>query len=148
MNYRLTFPIEPYPRRLEAKVVRVGGRFVAKIHLNKKSEKNQKALAQLARIQWKGTPLAGPLSVHILFLFAKPKKPKNSEHIVFPDCDNLIKNLWDALTKAGVWEDDAQIWQVCATKKYCETVETPRTEIIIQTEKPVSLPFPDRRKPK
>jgi len=146
VNYRLTFPIEPYPRRLQAKVVRLGRSSVAKIHLHKKSESHQKTTIQLACIQWKKPPLTGPLSVHILFIFARLKKPKHEKHIVFPDCDNLLKNLWDALTKAGVWQDDSQVWSVCAQKKYCEGVDTPRTEIIIQTEEASVLPFLDKRK--
>jgi Holliday junction resolvase RusA-like endonuclease len=143
----LTFPIEPYPRRLEAKVFRAAGRPVGKIHLHSKSLKHQKATIQLAKLQWKRPPLTGPISLHVLFLFERPKKPKHAtNHIVFPDCDNLLKNLMDSLTKSGVWKDDAQVWSVCAQKKYCEGVDTPRTEVIIETEKVTLLPFPDRRR--
>lgn len=37
-------------------------------------------------------------------------------HTVRPDADNLVKSILDALTRAGVWEDDAQVWDLRVRK--------------------------------
>ncbi len=37
-------------------------------------------------------------------------------HIKTPDTDNLIKPIKDALTEAGMWDDDCQVYDIQATK--------------------------------
>jgi crossover junction endodeoxyribonuclease RusA len=56
-----------------------------------------------AKAQRANVGLVGPLVVDI---FAHvPDRRKR-------DLDNLWKVLGDALTKAGVWKDDSQIWEL------------------------------------
>lgn len=37
-------------------------------------------------------------------------------HTVRPDADNLVKSLLDSLTRAGVWADDAQVYDLRVRK--------------------------------
>lgn len=37
-------------------------------------------------------------------------------HTERPDADNLVKPILDAMTRAGVWQDDAQVWVVTVSK--------------------------------
>jgi crossover junction endodeoxyribonuclease RusA len=53
-------------------------------------------------------PLAIPTMAGRLSLVIEFREPKPSRR---RDLDNFNKALWDALTHAGVWQDDAQIDQ-------------------------------------
>lgn len=145
VNYRLTLPIEPYPRILEAKVVPLSGtkcltckkahRQVGKVHLNGKSKRFQKNCIKLISHQWKKQPLKEALRVFCLFYLERPKSVSRKQRPYptnVPDIDNLVKNIFDAVTKSNVWEDDSQVISLSAQKKYCEGIETPRIEVIIE----------------
>ncbi|MEY2703409.1 MAG: hypothetical protein RLY43_2048 [Bacteroidota bacterium] len=71
-------------------------------------------------------PLNSPITILIKFYFIKPKSSKNKYPIVKPDLDNLIK-LCDSLNGIA-WNDDAQIIDITAQKRY-DKIE--RTEITI-----------------
>jgi Holliday junction resolvase RusA-like endonuclease len=79
--------------------------------------------------------LQGPLAVNIVFIFKPPiswpKKRKiaalGTPHTQKPDLDNLVKILDSG--NAVLWNDDAQIWRISATKEW--GVEA-RTEIVVQ----------------
>ena len=45
-------------------------------------------------------PMSGPIEVFMTFY-----PPDRRKH----DLDNLTKGVWDAMTHAGVWEDDSQV---------------------------------------
>ena len=85
--------------------------------------------ALLSRQYW-GVPLKGPLSVAITFLFPRPKKLKHPVwHIVKSDLDNLVKAACDP-ANGIVWEDDCQICELRAYKKYAPEGKAPH--IIMQ----------------
>lgn len=81
----------------------------------------------------KGMPLiTGPTHIQVEFRFPRPKghfgSGKNSTRLkdnapTFkeskPDCDKLLRAIFDALTGV-VWKDDAQVADVVATKLYCD----------------------------
>lgn len=50
-------------------------------------------------------PVKGDLCVEVV-LFQPPRQRRR-------DIDNPIKTLFDALTHAGVWEDDSQVVELC-----------------------------------
>lgn len=63
----------------------------------------------------------GPVAVHARFYFDPPKSaPKRRR--TWPttrssgDLDKLLRALFDGITDAGVWRDDAQVVQVIAAK--------------------------------
>ena len=81
-------------------------------------------------------PLKGPIIMNVVYYmpvlksFPKWKKAftecHDLPHIVKPDTDNLNKMLGDAFTKAGVYTDDAVVYQFNAKKIYSSM---PRTEV-------------------
>lgn len=62
-----------------------------------------------------GETLTGPVHISVNFLFPHPSGTKKIERTrgAFrtkrPDLDNMVKGLLDGFSKAGVWEDDAQV---------------------------------------
>jgi len=50
------------------------------------------------------------------------------------DADNLAKSVLDALTKAGVWQDDKQVDELLIRKCYGE-----RDEIVVRIERAASI---------
>ena len=82
------------------------------------------------------SPLSGP--VRLVFTACMPMPASASKkrraamqegkigHIVRPDVDNLSKQLLDAMTRLRFWEDDRQVVELIARKRYDET---PRWEV-------------------
>lgn len=67
------------------------------------------------------SPLSCPLNVHMIFTVPKPKSAPKSRRTWpdrKPDLDKLCRSTIDALTDAGVWEDDARIVKLNAKKCY------------------------------
>lgn len=71
-------------------------------------------------------PFGGALSVSIVFYFPFRKTEKKSvikaglpvPKTTKPDLDNMAKNLLDAMTKLGYWDDDALIFDLTLMKYY------------------------------
>ena len=96
-----------------------------------------------AKMQWKGEPLTGPVSIRMTFFVQRPKSHfgtgKNSGKLKpsapefpekKPDLDNYEKFASDCLN--GIcWKDDSQIVDSMTRKRY--TATNPRTEIEIKT---------------
>tara|TARA_A100000171_G_C2103532_1_gene131027 strand:+ start:318 stop:656 length:339 start_codon:yes stop_codon:yes gene_type:complete len=79
-------------------------------------------------------PLIGPLSLELNFVFTRPKTVKRKGwKDTKPDLDNVVKACMDALTNANVWEDDKQVCELTARKRWAEPHETPRAEFILKT---------------
>ena len=72
------------------------------------------------------SPLGGALGVSIVFYFPFRKTEKKSiikaglpvPKTTKPDLDNMAKNLLDAMTKLGYWDDDALIFDLNLMKYY------------------------------
>jgi Holliday junction resolvase RusA-like endonuclease len=73
-----------------------------------------------------------PVALTLLFRLPRPKSlPKKiTYHVKRPDLDNEIKSLSDAMTKAGAWKDDSQIFHLTAAKTYARPGEEGVTVII------------------
>lgn len=64
----------------------------------------------------------GPLKVAASFVLPRPKSAmKRIWPFKKPDLDKLLRSVFDALTDAGVWLDDAQVVKVIAEKRYAES---------------------------
>jgi len=68
----------------------------------------------------KGIPVQVKILIHMPLAKGTSKKAIAKEvgepHIKVPDVDNLIKPIKDALTEAGMWDDDCQVYEIQATK--------------------------------
>lgn len=85
-----------------------------------KTKRFESDIKSIAAEQWLNYPLDGPLMVDVVFRFKRPKSVKRTFVSVKPDCDNLMKALFDSLNKV-VWKDDSQIVYVFACKVYDDT---------------------------
>lgn len=68
-----------------------------------------------------GIAFFGPVTVHMIFTLPKPKsapKHRRTWPDRKPDLSKLVRSTEDALTDAGVWEDDARIVRCVASKVY------------------------------
>ena len=68
-------------------------------------------------------PLAGPVAVELQFALHKPKVAERGPRRwptgkTAGDVDKLARAVLDALTDAGVWEDDGQVVQLLVSKDY------------------------------
>ena len=67
------------------------------------------------------TPLEGPLSLTVMWLFPRGKNHKNGEwRVTKPDTDNLQKMLKDCMTRSGFWKDDAQVVHETVEKRWSD----------------------------
>ncbi len=78
-------------------------------------------------------PITGPIYVTMRFSFQRPKAhygtgknagrlKDNAPHLhpSVPDLDKLIRAVNDGITDSGMWQDDAQVVTLYATKFYSE----------------------------
>lgn len=66
--------------------------------------------------------IEGPVRVHAVFVFEKPKTVTRGWPSVRPDLDKLARALMDGITDAGcVWRDDAQVVEIDTSKVYGTT---------------------------
>ena len=76
--------------------------------------------------------LDSPLHVEATFILARPKRPKFDAPAVPPDLDKYVRALFDGITQAGVWKDDARAVSIHATKRYVVGLEEPHTNVLIR----------------
>ena len=84
---------------------------------------------------------SGPVAVTLHFGFVRPKshyrktggltKSAPIGHLNKPDLDNCVKAVFDALTTIGVWTDDTQVVDLCATKRYADPGDRAGCQITI-----------------
>jgi Holliday junction resolvase RusA-like endonuclease len=109
---------KPLPR---PRVVSKGGKVWAYTPKRYLEEWYNKMLLAV-REQYQMIPSEEAVKVCMRFLFPIPKNGKRQRRFTRrPDLDNLIKGVLDALSKANVWKDDAQVVEIQAVKEYSET---------------------------
>jgi len=80
------------------------------------AQKNRIALAaRAAHVDL--APRGSAVILGLSFVFMRPARSKNKDHVVKPDVDNLVKLTMDALTGIA-WDDDTQVVSVHAHKMY------------------------------
>lgn len=90
------------------------------------------ALRRVNESEW-AFPITGPIAITVTFIFQRPKSHfgtgRNSTTVkpnspawpdVTPDLDKLIRAIFDGITDAQVWRDDAQVVWVQAAKRYAD----------------------------
>lgn len=109
------------------------------------------ALNDLPREERRMFPLDGPLAARFVFTLAKPTSaPKRTRTwpIRYPDASKLLRSTEDALTKAGVWVDDARLVELDRLAKVFpgedpEALDAPGVLIVIRriSEVPAVAPI-------
>lgn len=83
-----------------------------------------------------GRGFDGPVEVEVDFYFIHPKTGKRrGSHSVKPDIDKLLRSTFDALTDAGVFEDDSRICSVQARKHYATQYSPVPAGAVIRVER-------------
>ena len=68
------------------------------------------------------TPATGPVSLTVILYFSiKDKKLWGCHKPKKPDCSNYVKEIEDAMSAVGFWQDDSQIAELRVIKYYAET---------------------------
>jgi Holliday junction resolvase RusA-like endonuclease len=92
---------------------------------------------------YNGGPFSGPVRVTMVFTLPRPKSAKKGAvPSKKPDLSKLVRATEDALTDAGVWEDDARVVILEAAKFYpgdqhpgrdlqCHVLDRPGAVIVI-----------------
>ena len=103
-----------------------GGRFIeaSKYLAPWRKEITSTAVAIIQDERWE--TVHEPVQLEVTFFLERPatiSQAKRPWPIKPPDLDKLVRGVADALTDAGVWDDDAQVVQLIACKCYADTRE-------------------------
>lgn len=124
MHERLIFNVEPIGKG-RPRFTRTGHAYTPA-----KTQKAERIISIIGKMQWKHEPLTCPVEVKVTFYMPRPKaKQPSMVHIKRPDLDNILKLVLDALNGI-VWADDNVIWHIDAQKIYSNE---PRIELDIYT---------------
>jgi Holliday junction resolvase RusA-like endonuclease len=136
-----TVPSVPVAQpRQRHRVMSFGGNSFVKNYTPGKHPVNafKSAVQVAAKAAYQDAPLAGPLSLRVVFVMPRPQKfcrkkddPGRLWCITKPDLDNLVKALKDSLNKL-TWGDDSQICRTIQTKLYAARDEQPCVEVEIE----------------
>lgn len=101
---------------------------------NPKGKGWQQLVAEAASraLAGRGELYEGAIRLTVGFYLPRPKSLKRSvtAHLKRPDLDKLLRSVKDALTQV-VWQDDAQVVQVKATKQYADAGEAPCAVVVV-----------------
>lgn len=132
---------QPRPRAFARKF---GDKFSARMYDPGTSEGWKSLVALAAKPHLPAAPLACPLAVDLMFRMPRPKAHLRKNGSVkddapaYPtnkrDLDNLAKAVLDALTQAGMWQDDGQIVRLTLTKAYAQ--KQPGADVTIESPEP------------
>lgn len=64
------------------------------------------------------TPIDGPVAIHLVFTFERPKTVKREWPAVKPDIDKLMRAVLDGITDSKLWSDDSRVVDARITKQY------------------------------
>jgi crossover junction endodeoxyribonuclease RusA len=82
------------------------------------------------------TYLPGAVAVRLEFVMPRPTgtpKGRTPPAIRRPDIDKLERAVLDAITSAGLWDDDSCVVDIHNTKRLAEIGETPGVHIRVST---------------
>jgi Holliday junction resolvase RusA-like endonuclease len=80
------------------------------------------------------TPFDKPVKVFVTFFIDRPKNPKHPYPAVPPDLDKLVRGLFDSLTQARVWLDDALVCELHAKEIYVGDTSFPNSGAFVAIE--------------
>ena len=104
----------------------------------------REAVRHEAALAHKGAPWRGPVVAIITVTRQRPKSHYRANGIElgskatpYPtgrtsgDADKLARAVCDALTAAGVWEDDAQVVDLIVHKRWCDRSVAPSARVVV-----------------
>lgn len=86
-----------------------------------------------------GEHFAGAVVVRLVFVMPRPAgtpKRHTPPATKRPDIDKLARAVLDAVTSAGVWDDDSQVIELVARKRLADLGETPGCWITVDVPRP------------
>ena len=115
-----------------------------------REERQHRALAvQLMAAAWKGRPIPKPTPVEVAIVCSFPRPAKDygtgrnahtlkasapsTPHAKDPDADKLARLILDALTHAGVYQDDGQVAVLHVEKRWAPRTTQPWTSVTVRT---------------
>jgi Holliday junction resolvase RusA-like endonuclease len=137
----LGFVVPGQPMGKALKVARIGGPGgFAKIVPTGPSQSWMDTVMWAARMALRGrSPELGPMGVEVVAVLRRPqslcrRKDPDGEipAPVKPDGDNVVKGLFDGMTRAGVWRDDRQVVDLRVRKVYHGKDGSPETRVRIR----------------
>ena len=95
---------------------------------------------EILRLAWGGRPpLTGPCALDVFAVMPRPKRlcrkrddPGRAACVAKPDCTNVQKLVEDAITRAGVWTDDAIVVETACRKVYAAIGEAPGVHVRVR----------------
>lgn len=114
MCLEFAIPIKPQGKERHRSTIR-GGKIAT--YNTAKATAYERAIREHVKSKYNGKPLEGPLIVHVLAIFKRPKTVKRVQHTVKPDASNVAKAVEDALNGV-LWRDDSQIVYLTIRKLY------------------------------
>lgn len=116
MSLEFAIPIAPKGKERHRSMIRYGK---IATYNTKKATAYEAAIREYVRSKYDGEPLEGPLIVHVVAIFKRPKTVDRARHTVKPDATNVAKAVEDALNGV-LWKDDSQIVYLTIRKLYGE----------------------------
>jgi len=130
---KFTLPICPTPQKRARHASR--GKF-STVYKCEKQKSNEEFIMFYLRDYVPEATIEGPVSlvVKCYMPITKSTSKKRAKmmldgeikHTKTPDCDNLLKNIMDCMTKMQFWKDDCQVFKISCSKEYSNS---PRWEI-------------------
>lgn len=125
-----------------------------RMHSAPKSAEWESLAAQQIHAAWDGRiPYTDAVRVSVLAFGARPASLPKREGMGRlwstrkPDLDNVVKSAFDALVKAGVMRDDAQVASLRAESYVCAVDEVPRVQIEVENLDALPVtPWPAKRR--
>ena len=137
---KMTLPVAPRSVQHGARAKVQRGRFLG-FYNDKEKTAYMDCIVTESRHHAPQTPMQGMIRWEATFYLERAAwAAQSTEPMAFgyqgPDDDNLQKSARDALTKAGFWRDDGQIYESLVRKAWVEDGLFPRIEILIEERMP------------
>lgn len=129
-----TAPGQPIPQGSKTAFVR--GKRAVLVEANPKLKAWRQTVTHHARPHAGALTGNRPLHVTYDFYLAKPKSVRRWLPWVKPDLDKLMRAVNDAISDAGVWDDDGRITTITASKLYADETRPPGAVITIREDTP------------
>lgn len=134
LKYFITIPGRPRPKSVTYSKKRTFNNPGVRSWMEEVTLKSRKEINSKGVTADKGIPVQVNILIHMPLPKRTSKKAISKQvgqpHVKIPDTDNLIKPIKDALTDAGMWYDDNQVWKIQASKILAEPEEG-RVEIAV-----------------